>query len=158
MPLTPLSTARQAALEAIVPSTPERMSLLDAHGRFLADEVTASRSLPGCDNSAMDGWAVRAEETRGANRDRPARLRITETVYAGALPTRALQPGEAARIFTGAPLPSGADAVVRQEAARPHDDGLHVDVFITVPPGHDLRRTGEEVTTGTRLFPPGQPV
>ncbi|MCP3137200.1 molybdopterin molybdotransferase MoeA [Pyxidicoccus xibeiensis] len=158
MPLTPLPTARQAALDAIAPAAPERVSLLDAHGRFLAAEVTASRSLPGCDNSAMDGWAVRAEETRGANRDHPARLRIVDTVYAGALPTRALQPGEAARIFTGAPLPSGADAVVRQEAARAHDDGLHVDIFITVPPGHDIRRKGEEVTAGTALFPRGQHV
>lgn len=156
MPLTPLSTARLAALDAIVPAAPEQVPLLDAQGRFLAATVTAPRSVPGCDNSAMDGWAVRAEETRGANRDHPARLRIVDTVYAGSLPTRGLQPGEAARIFTGAPLPSGADAVVRQEAARAGDDGVHVDIFITVPPGNDLRLTGEEVTSGTRLFAPGQ--
>src|SRR5690242_5115641 len=114
MPLTSLSTARQVALDAIAPAEAERVSLLDAHGRFLAAGVSATRSLPGCDNSAMDGWAVRAEETRGVNRDRPARLRIVDTVYAGALPSRSLQPGEAARIFTGAPIPSGADAVIRQ--------------------------------------------
>ncbi|WP_163999161.1 gephyrin-like molybdotransferase Glp [Pyxidicoccus caerfyrddinensis] len=158
MPLTPLSTARQAALDAVAPAAPERVSLLEAHGRFLATAVTAARSLPGCDNSAMDGWAVRAEETRGANRDRPARLRIVDAIYAGALPSRPLQPGEAARIFTGAPLPSSADAVIRQEAARASDDGLHVDVFITVPPGNDIRRTGEEVVAGTPLFAPGQRV
>ncbi|MBZ4419143.1 gephyrin-like molybdotransferase Glp [Myxococcus sp. RHSTA-1-4] len=158
MPLTPLSTARQAALDAITPAAPERVSLLAAHGRFLAAAVTASRSLPGCDTSAMDGWAVRAEETRGANRDHPARLRIVDTVYAGTLPSRTLQPGEAARIFTGAPLPSGANAVVRQEAARAHDDGQHVDVFITVSPGNDFVRAGEEVVAGTPLLAPGQPV
>jgi molybdopterin molybdotransferase len=156
MPLTPLCTARLSALDALAPAAPERVPLLDAHGRFLASQVTASRSLPGCDNSAMDGWALRAEATRGANRDRPSRLRIVDTVYAGALPSRPLQPGEAARIFTGAPLPSGADAIVRQEAARACEDGQHVDVFITVPPGNDLRRTGEEVTAGTPLFAPGQ--
>lgn len=158
MALTSLTTARLAALDATAPAVAERVPLLEAQGRFLAAGVTASRSLPGCDNSAMDGWALRAEETRGANRDAPARLRIASTVYAGALPSRALQPGEAARIFTGAPIPSGADAVVRQEAARPNEDGLHVDVFITVPPGNDIRRTGEEVLAGAPLFAAGQRV
>ncbi|RKG73116.1 molybdopterin molybdotransferase MoeA [Corallococcus terminator] len=158
MPLTPLPAARMAALEAIVPAAPSHLPLLEAHGRFLAARVDAARALPGCDNSAMDGWAVRAEETRGASRDRPARLRIVDTVYAGHLPRHALRPGEAARVFTGAPLPMGADAVVRQEAARPSDDGTHVELFICVLPGHDLRRAGEEVRPGTPLFPAGQRV
>jgi molybdopterin molybdotransferase len=100
---------------------------------------------------------VRAEETLGATRDRPARLRIVDTVYAGALPSRALQPGEAARVFTGAPIPSGADAVVRQEAARAEEDGF-VSLFVTVTAGKDIRRTGEEVQAGTPLFPAGQRV
>jgi len=157
MPLTPLIPARQAALGAIAPVRPEPVPLLLAHGRFLAMAVSAPRSLPGCDNSAMDGWAVRAEETLGANRDRPVRLRIVDTVYAGSLPSRILQPGEAARVFTGAPIPSGADAVVRQEAARDEGDG-GVSLFITVSPGNDIRRTGEEVLAGTPLFPAGQRV
>lgn len=156
MPLTPLDSARQAALDAIAPAAPERVPLLDAQGRFLASPVTAYRSLPGCDNSAMDGWAVRAEETQGASRDRPARLRVTSTVFAGALPSTPLRPGEAARVFTGAPLPPGADAVVRQEATRAAEDGACVDIFITVPPGNDIRRAGEEVLTGTPLFDAGQ--
>jgi molybdopterin molybdotransferase len=155
MSLTPLIPARQAALGAITPARPEPVPLLLAHGRFLAADVSASRSLPGCDNSAMDGWAVRAEETQGATRDRPARLRIVDTVYAGTLPSRVLQPGEAARVFTGAPIPSGADAVVRQEAAREEGDGF-VSLFVTVPPGNDIRLTGEEVLAGTPLFPAGQ--
>ncbi|WP_224371463.1 molybdopterin molybdotransferase MoeA [Hyalangium versicolor] len=155
MSLTPLIPARQAALEAVTPAAPESVPLLLAHGRFLASAVSAARSLPGCDNSAMDGWALRAEETRGVNRDRPARLRIVDTVYAGAPALRTLQPGEAARVFTGAPIPPGADAVVRQEAARAEEDG-HVSIFITVPPGHDIRRAGEEVVAGTALFPAGQ--
>ncbi|MBN1208276.1 MAG: molybdopterin molybdotransferase MoeA [Myxococcaceae bacterium] len=157
MSLTPLTPARLAALGAVTPARPEPVALLHAHGRFLAAAVSASRSLPGCDNSAMDGWAVRAEETRGATRDRPARLRIVDSVYAGALPSRALQPGEAARVFTGAPIPPGADAVVRQEAARADEDG-HVSLFITVPQGNDIRRMGEEVLAGTALFSAGQRV
>lgn len=157
MSLMPLIPARQAALEAVSPARPEAVPLLQAHGRFLAMAVSASRSLPGCDNSAMDGWALRAEETLGANRDRPARLRIVDTVYAGAPASRALQPGEAARVFTGAPIPPGADAVVRQEAARDGGDG-HVSIFISVPPGNDIRHAGEEVLAGTPLFPAGQRV
>ncbi|KFE68605.1 gephyrin-like molybdotransferase Glp [Hyalangium minutum] len=157
MALTPLIPARQAALGAVTPVPPEPLPLLLAHGRFLAAAVQAARSLPGCDTSAMDGWAVRAEETLGATRDRPARLRIVDTVYAGTLPSRALQPGEAARIFTGAPIPAGADAVVRQEAARAEGDGW-VSLFITVSPGKDIRLTGEEVLEGTPLFAAGQRV
>lgn len=157
MALTPLTAARKAALDAVSPSAPERVPLLHAHGRFLATPVTAQRSLPGCDNSAMDGWAVRAEETQGANRDRPALLRTVDTVYAGHKPSRAMGAGEAARIFTGAPIPEGADAVVRQEAAHDNGDGT-VAIFITVPPGHDIRRAGEEVRAGAPLFAPGQRV
>src|SRR5215217_7662537 len=65
-------------------------------------------------------------------------------------------PRAAARIFTGAPIPTGADAVVRQEAARASDDGLTVELFISVPPGNDIRRTGEEVLAGAPLFSAGQ--
>jgi molybdopterin molybdotransferase len=75
-------------------------------------------------------------------------------VYAGALPSRTLQSGEAARVFTGAPIPPGADAVVRQEAARAEEDG-HVSLFITVPQGNDIRRAGEEIQEGTPVFPAG---
>jgi len=157
MSLTPLNPARQAALGALTPAPPQPVPLPQAHGRFLASAISAGRSLPGCDNSAMDGWAVRAAETHGATRDRPARLRIVDTVYAGALPSRAVGPGEAARIFTGAPVPPGADAIVRQEAARAEADGS-VSVFITVPVGHDIRRVGEEVLAGTPLFSAGQRV
>ncbi|XXF78057.1 molybdopterin molybdotransferase MoeA [Myxococcaceae bacterium GXIMD 01537] len=157
MALTPLTAAKQAALDAVHPSAPVRVPLALAHGRFLAASVAASRSLPGCDNSAMDGWAVRAEETRGATRDAPARLRVVDTVYAGHQPSRPVRPGEAARLFTGAPLPEGADAVVRQEAARAREDGT-VDIYVTVPPGNDLRRAGEEVQAGAPLFTPGQRV
>ncbi|MDC0712152.1 molybdopterin molybdotransferase MoeA [Stigmatella sp. ncwal1] len=157
MSLTSLATARQAVLDAVCPAPAEAVPLLHAHGRFLATAVSATRSLPGCDNSAMDGWAVRAGETHGATRGHPVRLRVVDTVYAGALPSCSLQPGEAARIFTGAPLPPGADAVVRQEAARAEGTG-HVSLFITVPPGHDIRRAGEEVREGTPLFAAGQRV
>ncbi|HYO58949.1 gephyrin-like molybdotransferase Glp [Archangium sp.] len=155
MSLTPLPTARKAALDALRPAPPTRVPLLEALGRFLARDVVASRSLPGCPVSAMDGYAVRAEETSGANRDRPARLRVVDTLYAGHLPSRSVQPGEASRIFTGAPLPEGANAVVRQEATVVPGEGL-VEVCVTVPPGKDIRPIGEDLLAGTPLLRAGQ--
>lgn len=155
MSLTPLSTARTAALDAIQPATPSRVPLLEALGRFLAGDVVASRSLPGCPVSAMDGYALRAEDSSGATRDRPARLRVVDTVYAGHLPSRSVQPGEASRIFTGAPLPEGANAIVRQEATAVPSEGL-VDVCVSVPPGKDIRPTGEDILAGTPLLRAGQ--
>ncbi len=157
MSLSPLATARKAALDALRPASPTRVPLLEALGRFLAQDVVASRSLPGCPVSAMDGYAVRAEDTSGSNRDRPARLRVVDAIYAGHLPSRSLQSGEASRIFTGAPLPQGATAIVRQEATVVPAEGL-VDVCIAVPPGKDIRPTGEDILEGMPLLRAGQRV
>lgn len=154
MSLTSLPSARKASLDAVRPAPPERVPLLEALGRFLARDVVASRSLPGCPVSAMDGYAVRAEDTSGSNRDRPARLRVVDTLYAGHLPSRPVAPGEASRIFTGAPLPEGANAVVRQEATVPAEG--FVDICVEVPPGKDLRPVGEDILTGTPLLRAGQ--
>ena len=154
MSLTPLATARQLALDAISPAAPESLPLLDALGHFLAEPLSASRSLPGCAVSAMDGYAVRAEDATGATRDQPTRLRVVDTIYAGHLPLRTLQPGEAARIFTGAPVPSGATAVVRQEATRPLEGA--VDICVDVPPGRDIRPEGEDLLIGTTVLRAGQ--
>ncbi|WP_257462019.1 molybdopterin molybdotransferase MoeA [Archangium lipolyticum] len=155
MSLIPLPLARKAALDALQPAPPESVPLLEALGRFLAREVVASRSLPGCPVSAMDGYAVRAEETSGSNRDRPARLRVVDAIYAGHLPSRTVRPGEASRIFTGAPLPEGANAVVRQEATVVPGEGL-VDICVAVPPGKDIRPVGEDLLAGTPLLRAGQ--
>ncbi|MFY0582259.1 molybdopterin molybdotransferase MoeA [Cystobacter fuscus] len=129
---------------------------MDALGGFLARELVASRSVPGCPVSAMDGYAVRAEDIPHATREQPVRLRVTDTIYAGHLPSRSLQPGEAARIFTGAPLPAGATAVVRQEVTRPVPDSGDVDIFVPAPPGKDIRPAGEELLVGTPLLRAGQ--
>ncbi|MBF5044271.1 molybdopterin molybdotransferase MoeA [Aggregicoccus sp. 17bor-14] len=152
----PLEQARARALALGVPLPPVPVPLALAWGRYLAEPLAATRALPGYDNSAMDGYAVRWAETRGATRDAPARLRVVGTCAAGALPAFSLAPGEAARIFTGAPLPAGADAVVRQEAARPTGpEGGEVLLFVTARPGEHVRRRGEELAEGAPLFPAG---
>ncbi|MHB8873400.1 MAG: molybdopterin molybdotransferase MoeA [Myxococcaceae bacterium] len=149
-----LSEARTACVGAVSPLPIVRVPLLQALGRFLAEPVVATRSLPGCDNSAMDGFAVRAAETRGATRDAPARFRVVGVLYAGmAAPDRALGPGEAYRIFTGAPVPAGADTVVRQEAGR--EVGERAFLFVTAEPGENVRRRGEEFVLGQPMLPAG---
>lgn len=153
--LLPLDDALGRALAVVTPG-PTRRAGPDALGLFLAEDVTADRALPSCDNSAMDGYAVRAGETSGATRDRPARLRVVGTVYAGAAPAIPVGPGEAVRIFTGAPVPEGADAVIRQEATK--QEGTDVLVFKDAPPGANIRRHGEEIAQGQRVFRRGQRV
>lgn len=145
-----LAEARLRALELVQPLPPERVPLLDAPGRFLAEDVVAPRALPGCDNSAMDGFAVQAADTLGATRDRPVVLALTEAVYAGTVAKLEVGPGLAARIFTGAPIPRGADSVVRQEAARL--EGGRVEIFVPAEPGAHVRRRGEEVALGDRVL------
>ena len=102
-------------LEHIQPLSTERVALLDALGRVLAESVHAPMTLPAWDNSAMDGYAVRASDIDAASKEHPVRLRVLETVAAGAFPTHRVSDGEAIRIMTGAPLPEGADTVVRVE-------------------------------------------
>ena len=124
----------------------ERVAVGDAAGRVLATPVTAAVDVPPFDRAAMDGFAVRAEDTFGAGRHDPKSLRSIETVYTGQVPRRAVGPGECIEIATGAPMPTGADAVVMVEetergaARRPH---LHAGVSATArrpPRGRHRRR------------------
>ncbi len=153
MPLTPLPDAVHLARTLCAPLPPISLPPLLALRLFLAEDVLALRDLPGCDNSAMDGYAVRAEDTKRANRDAPATLKIVETIYAGRAPTKRLGPGECARIFTGACLPEGADAVVRQEATRTASaQSGTVEIVVEASPGEHLRRRGEELSKGARVL------
>lgn len=141
--------ARDAALrilEHIRPQPPLRVPLDDALGSVLADDVTSSLDIPAWTNSAMDGYATRADDVRGASDARPARLRIVEEIPAGHFPARAIGPGECSRIFTGAPIPEGADGVVRQEDT---DQGTPVvTIYKDRDAGGNLRHAGEDVRRG----------
>lgn len=145
-----LADARRRALELVQPLSVQRVRLLDAAGRFLAEDLVAPRALPSCDNSAMDGFAVQAADTLGASRDRPVVLTLTEHVYAGTIAAMEVGPGLAARIFTGAPIPRGADCVVRQEAARlEHGE---VEIYVPAERGANVRRRGEELEAGAEVL------
>ena len=135
---------------------PERVPLHAAVGRVLARDVVSPLDLPPWTNSAMDGYAVRAADIAGATRGAPLSLPVTETVAAGAFPSRPLGAGEAVRIMTGAPLPDGADTVVRVEDT---DAGTErVTIHDARDAGRNLRQRGEDVRAGDVVLPAGQPV
>jgi len=138
----------------------ERVSLHDAFGRVLAHDMHAPHDVPPFRNSAMDGYAVRAADVQHATPDTPVLLPLAGTVAAGHPPTHPLAPGEAMRIMTGAPVPEGADAVVRFEETsdtwppetRPQG---HVAILKPVQPGENIREAGEDVRQGTVVLPAG---
>jgi molybdopterin molybdotransferase len=145
-------------LEQITPLLPERVALLDALGRVLAEPVHAPMTLPAWDNSAMDGYAVRAADIDVATPERPVRLRVLETVAAGAFPTQRVGEGDAVRIMTGAPLPDGADTVVRVEDTDAGTTSVLVrdarDARRNVRPrGEDFREGDALVDAGASLGP-----
>jgi len=120
--LLSVEEARRGVVEAIGgPVDTETIATAEALGRVLAAPVVAAVSLPPWDNSAMDGYAVRAADTMTASEDAPSRLSVTGDVPAGRAATEAVQPGAAFRIATGAPVPAGADAVVQVESTTPLD-------------------------------------
>jgi molybdopterin molybdotransferase len=135
-------------IEAIESLETECLPLREAAGRFLSGPARARQAAPPFTCSAMDGYAVRHADVRG-----PVELRMREVLYAGDLPTESLAPGEAARIFTGAPLPAGADAVVREESAEPRGD--RVFLRHEARPGENVRPAGEDVAAGGEALPAG---
>ena len=132
----------------------ERVALVDALDRVLAEPVVASREIPPWPNSSMDGYALASADTAGAAGGRPARLRLAGHVAAGHMAERPLARGEAFRILTGAPLPDGADAVIPQEDVTL--EGEAVLVPRAVPAGDCVRPRGEDIRPGDRLFEPGR--
>ncbi len=153
MPALTPSQAARAILEHVAPLPPVRVPLLEALDCVLAETVTSPIDLPAWDNSAMDGFAARAADVRGATRAAPRMLRVVETVPAGRFPTRALGPGEATRIFTGAPLPAGADTVIRQEDTTAA--GATVSVLDDRDAQRNLRKKGEDIHAGDEVLAAG---
>jgi len=130
--------------------------LTEAQGLVLADDVVAQLSLPVFDNSAMDGYAVRAEDISQASEEHPVVLPVAEDIPAGRTDELTLKPGTAHRIMTGAPLPAGATAVVPVEDT---DGGVEwVTIRQTRQPGAHIRRAGEDVAPGTTVLRAGQVV
>ena len=148
--------ASERILAGITPLPPERVPLLESLGRVLASPVSAPLTIPAWDNSAMDGYAVRAEDIAQASPNAPVVLPVLETVAAGAFPTQAIRPGFATRIMTGAPLPEGADTVIRVEDT---DAGLaSVAIQNARDARRNVRRRGEDIAEGSVVLRAGTPI
>ncbi|MCG8469846.1 MAG: molybdopterin molybdotransferase MoeA [Gemmatimonadetes bacterium] len=147
--------AYAAVLSRVTRLGVERVPLDRARGRALAERVDARVAHPPWDNSAMDGFAVRASEVRGATREEPVLLPISGDVPAGSFPEGPLEPGSAVRVMTGAPVPEGATGVVRVE----HTDGgpgRQVRIFEDSDSERHIRRRGEDTEPGDTLLEPGE--
>ncbi|MBW4615966.1 MAG: molybdopterin molybdotransferase MoeA [Desmonostoc vinosum HA7617-LM4] len=131
----------------------EIVDLLAAHGRILATPVTSLLDFPHWDNSAMDGYAVRYEDVQHSSLEQPAVLEIVTEIPAGSQPNSTIQPGQAARIFTGAVIPPGADTVVMQEKTRREDN--NVFILTTPKPQEFVRHQASFYKAGTPLIPAG---
>jgi molybdopterin molybdotransferase len=154
--LTPTAAAR-LILEHVTPLPAARRPLREALDRVLAEDITSPIDLPAWDNSAMDGYAARAADVERAGPEHKVTLAVVETVPAGRFPTKPIGPGQVTRIFTGAPLPGGADTVVRQEDTEPAEPGR-----VTVVTGRDARKNvrhrGEDIRKGEMVLPAGTPL
>jgi molybdopterin molybdotransferase len=131
----------------------EKVGIIRSLGRVIGEDILAPRDIPPLDNSAMDGYAVRSTDIKGASREKPISLTVIEELPAGALPQKTVAKGEAIRIMTGAPIPSGADTVVMVEDTEKADQ--HVRVFQEVPPGENIRFAGEDIRKGDRVVSKG---
>lgn len=153
--LIQLDEALALCLSRVRPiSRTEKVPIEEAAGRVCAEDVVSRVSVPPFSRAAMDGYAVRAEDTYGAGRLSPVRLRVSEVVVAGLLPKTRVKKGVCAEIATGAPLPRGADAVVMVEDTE--REGAHVSVYQAVHPGENVSREGEDISRGTRLVARGE--
>jgi molybdopterin molybdotransferase len=153
-PLVPLDEARRRALALVTPLPPAGLPLRDAHGCVLAGEVVAPFDLPPFASSAMDGYAVRAEDVAGAETGRPKALRLDDRVRVGKAPTVTARPGGCVAVPTGGRIPDGADAVVPIEHCVA--EGERVLVLRPTEPGRFVRPAGEDVRVGDLLVSAGR--
>src|SRR5689334_8951032 len=160
------AAARERVLAAVRPLPPERAPLEDCSGRALREPLVADHALPPFRNSAMDGFAVRSADLAAASEAHPVSLRVVEVLPAGRAPARALAPGEAARIMTGAMLPEGADAIVPFEDAErlPAQAGRsggassdeHCVLRRPAQAGDHVRAAGADIAEGDVALEPGR--
>jgi molybdopterin molybdotransferase len=150
-----VTEASSHMLAGVRPLDGEEVALDRAFGRVLARDVVSAVTLPPWDNASMDGFALRAADVMGASADRPVRLRVVETIAAGKRGTQHIGPGEAARIMTGAPVPPGADSVVRVEDTDGGTDADIVAVRDDRDAGRNVRARGEDIRADSVVLAAG---
>jgi len=131
----------------------EVVKLTDSLGRILAKDIYSGIDIPSFDNSAMDGYAVRASDTFSVSKEKGKTLRVIEDVKAGFIAKKILKSGQAIRIMTGASVPKCADSVVMVEDTRP--EGKYVEIFKEVEPEENIRKKGEDIKKGRCIIRKG---
>ncbi|MDP6686228.1 MAG: molybdopterin molybdotransferase MoeA, partial [Candidatus Omnitrophota bacterium] len=131
----------------------EKIRLLDGLDRVISKEVYAKSQMPPFDNSAMDGYAVKAKDTKNASISSPKTLKVTEDIAAGYTAKKTLKSNQAMRIMTGAPLPKGADSVIMVEFTKKDRDS--VEIFKRVSLGENIRKAGEDVKKSQKVLSRG---
>ncbi len=147
--MRPLADAQRQVLDTVPALPTVATPLAECLGLVIAEDVVAAHDIPPFDNSAMDGYAIQAVDVT----DPPVQLRVLEDVPAGSVPTRSIEAGSAIKIMTGAPLPTGSDAVVRVEDTEPDDDSVTIRVGVAV--GTAVRRAGGDIAAGTTVAAAG---
>ncbi len=141
----------------------EEAPILESMGQVLAEDVYSEINIPPLDNAAMDGYAIQARDTEGASGETPSLLRVTDTVIAGSISGKEVTPGTAIRIMTGAPVPRGADSVVRFEdtdemerkKGRAGGTPAEIGILCEIETGKNIRKAGEDVSRGSPVLKRG---
>ena len=150
----PVNKAQNIINSSLIKVGIEEISLDDAHMRVLAEEVTSLLNSPPFKRSAMDGYAIQAEDTFGFSETKPAQLKLVDTIGAGQVSNVLIKSGEAVKIATGAPIPTGANAVVMEEYTM--YDGDLLEVEMTVKPGENISPMGEDIKEGDVVLKEGR--
>jgi len=151
--LVPPDRAREVIADLDLGGGTEHVPLEDVRGHVLAERVDAGTDVPGFDRASMDGYAVRARDTFGADEADPATLRVAGSVHTGEEPSATVEPGTAVEVSTGAVMPAGADAVVKVERTTRGDGD--VEVRTSVAPGESVMAAGADIAAGERALGPG---
>ncbi len=154
MSLIEVGEARDIILSKINTLGVEKVSITDALGRVLAEDIVSGVNNPPLDNSAMDGYALIASDIETATPEKPVALDVVDEIAAGYQSSMTLKPGQAMRIMTGAPVPAGADAVIMQEDTE--KDGKRVLVKDRADFGENIRKAGEDVAVGETVIAKGR--
>jgi molybdopterin molybdotransferase len=141
----------------------ETAPIMETLGQVLAEDIISDINVPPLNNSAMDGFAVRSEDTRGASEKTPITLKVIDTVFAGGISKKEVVPGTAIRIMTGAPIPSGADSVIQFEDtddqknkdAASNQRAGQVTIYAETKPGQNVRLAGEDIAKGNKIIKKG---
>ncbi|MBD29997.1 MAG: hypothetical protein CL453_03385 [Acidimicrobiaceae bacterium] len=153
--MIPLKDAQSYVMESMKTLESENVHLLEGRNRFITEPIMSTESIPPFDNTAVDGYAVKAIDTKSAAQETPVSLKVLETIAAGKPPTFSIQSGECSKIMTGAPIPDGADAVVMVEWTEQQDSESVVAIKKEISEGQHIRRSGEDLEPGDLVISEG---